>query len=1655
MSENNKTYRLRTEVGSDTHLSLNMNQTFDNLEILSLKISRENLYRLHTAGYGCVVGRVVANGNFGIPNAKVSIFISASTVDDEDSILSYLYPYNGVSAKNSENIRYNLLTEEQVSDCHRNVGTFPTKRRVLDDSNVLEVFDKYYKFTTTTNASGDFMLFGVPVGNQFLHTDIDLSDIGMLSQKPRDMVYKGYTITQFENANQFKSSTDLDSLTQIVSENTAVYVYPFWGDKNEGDIKITRSDVEVSYKFEPTCIFMGSLITDDRSEGISKKCIPTERMGKMDRLTTGQGTIEMIRKKTDGTVEEFSVMGNQLIDGNGTWCYQIPMNLDYMSTDEYGNLVPTDDPSKGIPTRARVRFRVSLNDFDSDYENNHLSKLLVPNNPKDSDHLDYAFGSKTQDEEDGTGSFRDLFWNNVYTVKSYIPRIQKGNNQRNKRFTGIKQVNVNNGNNPLPYNNMRVQITFMFTLQCAILKMLIAFAKMYNKYIVRMLIIMAGWKKGVSVEDPKCMTIGDGACPDLEGWYFAPGCGDYGGKAWRQRKALENTVREIKGRDLSDEASIDAENSETEQFCLTNKTNYLMQCIEINLAMEYDVIQFDFYNDWLNGVLYIPRWFANIRKKRSYLFGLIRRKERVQACMEGISVYTRRFVQQCALEYVSDKEGMYHEVVSPNGCKSNDKAKCHKAKGRKYVKIFKGTKHGGGIVHNEKNMDNKNLYYFRPAEWLNNSNNYKTKCNLFATDIVLLGSLKDCDNNGIPQAFKELTSSSYQLPSNLATTNMDNYGFMYALGDGTMCNRNYTTKPIEIQEDTFANYTIWQNRQDFKEKEPNLDPTEYPITEMAGIDWGYTGPGQKAEKGKSKTLYNPGGHFLGISCKNAEVNIKSCVNLSRICEVGAMMSQRQAVMKYDYVDGNPVYSWAYLTPTGLISKDEISDTNFRNIFATMNHKHLATEVDTTSGYRRYKMVPMYPTNFEGELEKKLDNPNSAYYSVFNETNSIGETELHYRRALEENSRDYYLFRLGGIGKDRFLINQGGKVSLPVYDNSFYFYFGLKNGSTAFDRFMNEYYAQCPTRNAYESKVEIIAKDATICNKNDGEISVQITDVEVPYSFDISDGDSNKYNLRHTAENGVYEIVQSDTATFGDNSVNTAAFKIKGFKANDYTVSINGAAGEDLVQGFSIGETIPDEVNDLKIYSTDFVQEEEFSYSAASKSMSGNFSMANGGYIEIYRAGQSKEDGQVLGSEGIKTVYIYNDEYFKVAYGNSDSVPEEIKTTKAEILYFKDRNGNAVYTTTDTNIYSSYVWKGNDDYTIAVVYQCKNGNEVNIIKDIMHVSMAGSCDFYIGDTDCTGKRLKEAKFLVTESKWYDVAENVHDDTRLRNLTPKEEWALRKGLTYSGSLFNRDGGRIVVGLINAVPPTNIRVMGDGEMILDDSENSFTYITSGPLTDAQAAQSGYTVSLDNIQCPSVIKATTYLGEVLQTNTGNMEYMESFGFVFQGSKTKHDYNFLYSDSSSNGINSDSIEDISGGDSGSGGEGGGGSEGGGEGGGSTPVTPPVKPKYTITIAGEDKDKITFTKILHNKTAYTALPTEVTSTDSLEVVFKAKLGYKLNEKKTDVTMGGNNVDLTFTTGDEITAAFAIDRIIGNVIINAKVRFAPIIIPPTGSTDLDI
>jgi hypothetical protein len=459
MSKFNKSYRIRTEVGKDTQVHVNLENEYDILEIMSLKINQENAYKFHKSNYGVIAGRVLANDVFGIPNAKISVFIQKDEDESTDVIKSVLYPYNTTQTKDRNGVRYNLLIDEQVNECHTVIGTFPEKQYLLDNNSILEVFEKYYKYTTRTNDSGDYMIFGVPVGNQTLHVDIDLSDIGILSQKPRDMFYKGYSIESFENPNKFKYDTNLETLVQVISQETMTDVIPFWGEESEGSIGITRCDINVQYKFEPTCVFMGSIVSDTNSNGISKKCIPTPGMGSMEDIVTGSGTIEMIRKTPSGAVEEFSIKGNQLINGDGVWCYQIPMNLDYMMTDEFGNMVPTNHPEKGIPTRTRVRFRLSLQEFETDSTNLMLGKVLVPHNPyiysgsqTCEEELDYSFGTKTKES-----SYRDLFWNGVYSVKSYIPRIQKGANWKNEKFMGFKRVNYYNDKNPIPYNNIRIK----------------------------------------------------------------------------------------------------------------------------------------------------------------------------------------------------------------------------------------------------------------------------------------------------------------------------------------------------------------------------------------------------------------------------------------------------------------------------------------------------------------------------------------------------------------------------------------------------------------------------------------------------------------------------------------------------------------------------------------------------------------------------------------------------------------------------------------------------------------------------------------------------------------------------------------------------------------------------------------------------------------------------------------------------------------------------------------------------------------------------------------------------------------------------------------------------------------------------------------------
>ena len=1288
MAEKNKSYRIRTTVGreADSFLEVHLDQDYDSLEILSLKISDKDTYKLHNSDYGVVVGRVLANGNFGVPNAKISVFIPA---DEQNSNMEMwnLYPYSSTSVKNDKDIRYNLLPDESVKDCHKAVGTFPHKTYLLENDALLEVFDAYYLYTTRTNAAGDYLICGVPTGMQTLHMDLDLSDCGILSQRPRDFVYKGYTIEQFDNPNQFKKDENIDSLAQIFSQDQPVYVQPFWGNEGNGEeIGITRADIQISFKFEPTCVFMGSAISDNASNGVGKKCVPTNQMGVMDELTAGEGTIEMIRKTPAGNVEEFSIKGNQLINGNGVWCYQIPMNLDYMMTDEYGNMVPTDDPEKGIPTRTRVRFRASLTDMEGSSQSYYRAKYLIPNNPGiDDQKVDYDFGTYTDED-----SYRDLFWNGVYTVKSYIPRFQKSKRWKNERFSGVKACNYYGGNNPMPYNNMRIKLPFMFTVLCIFVKLFIKITALINRIIAGVLKVIAGvigviftplrWigriflligkiSKGAKKIGQKlidladgavsaiinpfiksygihCTFIGDGLCPDMEGWYFAPGC-TMGNRFKSTTQALMvNTLAAAKGsgadledmdKDLkkedpmnsdefTDETSVDNQNtssSEEDSVCLTRDVNYLLSCFEMNLAQEYRVIKFDFYNDWVNGVLYFPRWMRKVKRKKKYKFSLKKGdkfittyyKDKVQGCMNADNSTVKKsryYTQQCSLGYKSSTPNRpWTEIGTGRNCYGTAKtgtsiipSKCHKKQGMSQSPIF-GKK--SGLVTEETTMLGQNVYYLKPCEW-NNS----VRTLLFATDIVLLGTLNDCDENGIPQSFKFLNNSSYIMPTNLALTTMDDDAFIYAAGDGTVCSSgskkgvdddlvpSRVTPNFESTNKAYANTD--GDAVDYGE---NDDPI--PVTESAGISWNYSGPGQddvnlgileKSKElikrlfggGKSKYdyLYYPGGHFLGLSCVNSDSNIKSCVNLKRICELGATMSQRrEELMGYSDNNGKPKAEYRYYVPTGLISNVDIEGASFRSMFATMNHNRLvATLNNEATGYKKYNFRFLRPDGFDGSLFKYVHEEGSPYNKVVNDTDNPKaitdsskffknvfpdwdrpldydekEVERTERRTVESSIDDYYMFRLGlntfadKEQRKHYLRKEKVGYLFPQYENSFYFYFGLKDGSTALDEFKKQFFSECESNNVMRTpSVSVIEK---ISEQLVGSATIIIDNMLSPYTIILKDNTIG---------------VEYDAVTVSEDSVNftTLSHGVAPVISHNYTVTVTDSVDQVAQKNFVFG-----------------------------------------------------------------------------------------------------------------------------------------------------------------------------------------------------------------------------------------------------------------------------------------------------------------------------------------------------------------------------------------------------------------------------------------------------------------------------------------------------
>jgi hypothetical protein len=482
-----QSYRIRTEVGVDKTINLQLDQDFEFLEILSLKIQQADVYTRYCADYGVVVGRVTANNGTGVPNAKISVFIPTSEQDLLNQELRSIYPYTSIEDTNEDGYRYNLLPYEKSYSKHAATGTFPTRLDVLTNATAAEIYDKYFKFTVKTNESGDYMIMGVPLGFQTVVMDVDLSDIGEFSLTPQDLIRIGRATEAQVSGGSFRTSTDLGSLPQIVNLTKTVEVSPLWGEPEICQIAINRVDFDLredaNIDIQPTSVFIGSIFSNSDEYRVRKNCRPRDNTGELCSLQSGPGQILAIRQtiqQDEGgnpILEQYQLeQSGNVIDDDGTWVTELPMNLDYIITNEFGDRVISPDPSVGIPTRARYRFKIKWQQAKGLTQQTRRADFLVPNvreygwrtsadpylteaNTSTAQYkqlrssyyfgLDWSgytngFGSNTNEILDDIINCEDKFYefrfNKVYTVSGLIDQYKKGNRAR---FIGIKEIGDN------------------------------------------------------------------------------------------------------------------------------------------------------------------------------------------------------------------------------------------------------------------------------------------------------------------------------------------------------------------------------------------------------------------------------------------------------------------------------------------------------------------------------------------------------------------------------------------------------------------------------------------------------------------------------------------------------------------------------------------------------------------------------------------------------------------------------------------------------------------------------------------------------------------------------------------------------------------------------------------------------------------------------------------------------------------------------------------------------------------------------------------------------------------------------------------------------------------------------------------------------------
>ena len=76
-----------------------------------------------------------------------------------------------------------------------------------------------------------------------------------------------------------------------------------------------------------------------------------------------------------------------------------------------------------------------------------------------------------------------MYWNNVYSVKNYIPKVQVARRPYSANFGALKGSNLADDQNPVPFNKLKVDVPFTYMIICILFTIVMIIVTVVNTII--------------------------------------------------------------------------------------------------------------------------------------------------------------------------------------------------------------------------------------------------------------------------------------------------------------------------------------------------------------------------------------------------------------------------------------------------------------------------------------------------------------------------------------------------------------------------------------------------------------------------------------------------------------------------------------------------------------------------------------------------------------------------------------------------------------------------------------------------------------------------------------------------------------------------------------------------------------------------------------------------------------------------------------------------------------------------------------------------------------------------------------------------------------------------------------------------------------------